>query len=270
MAVYAREPIFVLDVAEDDTTRVQMFGYKNVTTATGEQVESGCTTALSTAQAWELLQALVEAGVLPILLLLRWRLSGNHFQAVVFDQDRHDKYTADYDELSKTRNVILTAHGHVGLDTDAYDETALEKAANESIADCCHNDAGQSRADKLVPLADSEDFEDPRRRVPKSKTLSAKEHTQMYHAMLSSQVRTITDARITKHQRELMRRNQAAFAKWSEMRKRIVPQLLNKVNVSDPVDGVVRWLYRHLMEMRSLMRAMPYPELIFRFTPIKI
>lgn len=90
--MHAREMVFVLDVSEDDNARLQGYAYHEMTHDDGTTVETGTVEALPTELGSHLLKDLVRAGTLPVVMILRYRSTGNHYQAITYDQARFTEY----------------------------------------------------------------------------------------------------------------------------------------------------------------------------------
>lgn len=133
MVMHAREQIFVLDVNPEGVARMQVYAYHERTLNAEEVVETGTVAALGTKVATTLLQDLVAAGMLPIIMVLQWRETGNHFQAVTYDNDRYKCYSGQVDTLSAKRNEILTKNGCRALDAIPYDARKTANAAAREL-----------------------------------------------------------------------------------------------------------------------------------------
>ncbi|GMF34630.1 unnamed protein product [Phytophthora fragariaefolia] len=94
LAMHARETIYALYVYNDQA-RIQAYAYHEVETGTGDMMEIGTVCPIPTQQAMDLLADLIAADIRPPVMVLRWRSSGNHFQAVQYQPDAH----ANYDEV---------------------------------------------------------------------------------------------------------------------------------------------------------------------------
>lgn len=119
----AREQIFVLDVNSEGNA------YRKMTLNEAAIVETGIVTTLTTMNAMTLLQELITPGTLPIVMMLQWKTSGNHCQAVAYDNERYKCYGEPIEVLARTRNDILTKNGRRALYADPYDARQTTKAA---------------------------------------------------------------------------------------------------------------------------------------------
>lgn len=71
MAVYIRKPIYVWDVAADDTAHVQQYMYKTFEMPNGDRHGSGVVEALPDARARDLLEECFHHHAIPVTLLLK-------------------------------------------------------------------------------------------------------------------------------------------------------------------------------------------------------
>ncbi|KAE9197558.1 hypothetical protein PF004_g19796 [Phytophthora fragariae] len=133
MAIHARETIYVLDVDEHGTTRAQAYAYNSIALHGEDSFDSGTNQTMPTQEAMELLEELVVGGILPPVLVLRWRETGNHFQAITYDADRYDSYVKQLTTLVPRRNAILEKYGRSAMDYIQYDPEGTTKAAARSL-----------------------------------------------------------------------------------------------------------------------------------------
>jgi hypothetical protein len=117
MACHARETIYVLDVQETETARLQAYGYHEIQDASGDWIETGTVCPVPTEQATALLTDLVQAGIRPPVMILRWGPAGNHFQAVHYEASEHDNYAKNIAMYAGVRNRILAEHGGKEMDS---------------------------------------------------------------------------------------------------------------------------------------------------------
>uniref|UniRef100_H3GYQ7 Uncharacterized protein n=1 Tax=Phytophthora ramorum TaxID=164328 RepID=H3GYQ7_PHYRM len=129
MTMHARETLYVLHVEANGMARTQVYAYHNVRISTDDYIESGTVETMDTRDAMQLFRALTQGGILPTVLILQWLNTGNHFQAVIYDQDKYAAYTKRTDGMEKTRNKILANSGRVELDAEPYDHLKTTKAA---------------------------------------------------------------------------------------------------------------------------------------------
>lgn len=71
-------------------------------------METGIVTTLDTTVAIQRLLTHAQLGILPIVMVLRWKESRNHFQAVTYPVDKHDKYLKIKQDLAKQLNDIIS------------------------------------------------------------------------------------------------------------------------------------------------------------------
>ncbi|KAE9149001.1 hypothetical protein PF006_g6478 [Phytophthora fragariae] len=107
MAIHARETIYVLDVDAVGNARMQAYAYSSV--------------------------ALPEDDCFDTVLVLRWQVTGNHFQAVVYDDERYEGYLRNLTELSKRRNDIVAKHGWAKMDFIQYNAVKTAKAVTKQL-----------------------------------------------------------------------------------------------------------------------------------------
>ncbi|KAE9214468.1 hypothetical protein PF002_g17664 [Phytophthora fragariae] len=112
MAIHARETIYVLDVDAVGNARMQAYAYSSVALP-----EDDC----------------FDTGILPPVLVLRWQVTGNHFQAVVYDDERYEGYLRNLTELSKRRNDIVAKHGWAKMDFIQYNAVKTAKAVTKQL-----------------------------------------------------------------------------------------------------------------------------------------
>jgi hypothetical protein len=108
--------------------------YHDVQDGKGELVETGTVCPIPTLHAKVMLAELVEAGIRPPVLILRWSPLGNHFQAVHYKADDYESYAKNIVDLAATRNKILAKYGWKELVALGYDVGKTTKAANEALA----------------------------------------------------------------------------------------------------------------------------------------
>ncbi|KAG3075092.1 hypothetical protein PI125_g21810 [Phytophthora idaei] len=101
MAMHAREMVFVLDVKNEESTRVQAYGYQEVAMPDNSMVETGVVVILPTTEATHQLRDLIAAETLPIVMVLNYNNTGNHCQAVTYDSSRYQVYTERWKELTE-------------------------------------------------------------------------------------------------------------------------------------------------------------------------
>lgn len=133
IAIYARETIYVLDVNADETARMQAYAYQSIRLTDGDFFDSGTVTPLATTKAMELLQDMRGVGILPRVMVLRWRDMGNHFQAIVYDAATHEEYVKKRKVMLSQRNEIIVKHGGAALDYNQFDAEKTAKAAAKKI-----------------------------------------------------------------------------------------------------------------------------------------
>ncbi|KAE8995356.1 hypothetical protein PF010_g17757 [Phytophthora fragariae] len=129
MAMHAREPIYVLDVPASGNARMQVNAYEDQALPEGDAIQTGTIAPLVTHSALQLMQALVQEGILPTVLILRWKETGNHFTGVVYDQERFNRYSRHLDRLNSRRNEIQVQFLGTATDPDPYDPLKTAKAA---------------------------------------------------------------------------------------------------------------------------------------------
>uniref|UniRef100_H3H614 Uncharacterized protein n=2 Tax=Phytophthora ramorum TaxID=164328 RepID=H3H614_PHYRM len=133
MAQHARETIYVLDVQSDGQARMQAYALHEVEAAPDMKMETGTVCPVPTEQALSLLRDLVAARITPPVMVLRWTDTGNHFQAVNYQAEKHEHYATNIAALSQKRNEILINHGWKALDAIEYDEDKTGRAAAQTI-----------------------------------------------------------------------------------------------------------------------------------------
>ncbi|KAG1712695.1 hypothetical protein DVH05_000435 [Phytophthora capsici] len=133
MAMHAREMVYVLDVLQDENTRLQVYGYNDVELPDKTVIESGMVMPLPSQKGADLLRDLIAAGTLPIIMILRYSGTGNHYQAVTYEATRYQEYTERWRELTESRNNIITKYGGRGLDPEPYDPDKTARAAAREL-----------------------------------------------------------------------------------------------------------------------------------------
>lgn len=131
--MHAREMVFVLDVSEDDNARLQGYAYHEMTHDDGTTVETGTVEALPTELGSHLLKDLVRAGTLPVVMILRYRSTGNHYQAITYDQARFTEYCKRWEELAGSRSDVLKQYGGSSLDPHPFDVQKTTQAAAQEL-----------------------------------------------------------------------------------------------------------------------------------------
>lgn len=66
---------------------MQAYAYYEMEINDVEAVETGTVVSLPTPEASNLLEEPIATGTLPIVLILEWRDTGNHFQVILMTQD---------------------------------------------------------------------------------------------------------------------------------------------------------------------------------------
>jgi len=133
MATHARETVYVLDVHDNGLAWMQAYAYHDVELGADDWVETGTVCPIPTVQALTLMADLVEHGIRPPVMVLRWSQMGNHFQAVTYNEEEYRFYAENLVQLALQRNVILEAHGWKPLDMVAYDVTKTARAAAAAL-----------------------------------------------------------------------------------------------------------------------------------------
>ncbi|KAE9274482.1 hypothetical protein PR003_g29596 [Phytophthora rubi] len=133
MAQYARETVYVLDVREHDSTWLQAYAYAEAADQGGEAVETGTVTPMDTRVAMKMLHDMVANGVMPPCMVLQWRETGNHFQALTYDEEKYKTYADNLPAMVSTRNSIRVQHGEQALDAVPYDELKNARAAAQTL-----------------------------------------------------------------------------------------------------------------------------------------
>jgi hypothetical protein len=133
MAMHARESVYVLDVHEDGMAWMQAYAYHDVELEKDVWIETGTVCPIPTVQALTLMADLVEGGIRPPVMVLRWSPMGNHFQAVTYNQADYDFYAEKLVQLAPRRNEILTSYGWKPMDLVAYDEIKTARAAAAAL-----------------------------------------------------------------------------------------------------------------------------------------
>ncbi|KAG7381118.1 hypothetical protein PHYPSEUDO_006444 [Phytophthora pseudosyringae] len=80
-----------------------------------------------------LFKDLLNAGIRPPVLILKWKKSGNHFKAVTYPPEQHAYYAKNIVALAVVRNDILRKHGWKPMDTTPYDAEKTEEAATSTL-----------------------------------------------------------------------------------------------------------------------------------------
>ncbi|KAG1699895.1 hypothetical protein DVH05_012334 [Phytophthora capsici] len=127
MAIHERQPICVLDVKDDGKARMQVYSFKSRKGRAGGYVDSGVVRPLATVAAEVMMKDFIAAGILPMMLILRWHGQSNHFQAVNYAPERYERYRRLMDKLATQRNEILVKHGFDELD---YMQRVSERLAS--------------------------------------------------------------------------------------------------------------------------------------------
>uniref|UniRef100_H3GPT9 OTU domain-containing protein n=1 Tax=Phytophthora ramorum TaxID=164328 RepID=H3GPT9_PHYRM len=133
MAIHARETIYVLDVDDQGTARAQAYAYCSTSHNGEDAFETGTNQPIPTLQAMTMLEEIVAEGILPPVLVLRWRESGNHFQAITYDRNRYNSYVQQLTTLAPIRNAILSKHGWPALDYIQYEQASIAKVATREL-----------------------------------------------------------------------------------------------------------------------------------------
>ncbi|KAE8974505.1 hypothetical protein PR001_g25650 [Phytophthora rubi] len=133
MAQYARETVYVLDVREHGSTWLQAYAYAEAADQGGEAVETGTVTPMDTRVAMKMLHDMVANGVMPPCMVLQWRETGNHFQALTYDEEKYKTYADNLPAMVSTRNSIRVQHGEQALDAVPYDELKNARAAAQTL-----------------------------------------------------------------------------------------------------------------------------------------
>ncbi|KAG7390738.1 hypothetical protein PHYPSEUDO_006857 [Phytophthora pseudosyringae] len=71
MAVYIREPVYVWDVAADDSAHIQQYTYQTFEMPNGDQHETGAVHALQDSQIRDSLEECYNRKVIPVMLFLK-------------------------------------------------------------------------------------------------------------------------------------------------------------------------------------------------------
>ncbi|EEY60380.1 uncharacterized protein PITG_12790 [Phytophthora infestans T30-4] len=133
MAMHARELVYALDVMQDENTRLQVYGYHDVELPDKTMIETGMVVPLPSQIGADLLRDLIAAGTLPIIMILRYSGTGNHYQAVTYEATRYQEYTERWKELTERRNNIIQKYGGRGLDPEPYDSDKTARAAAREL-----------------------------------------------------------------------------------------------------------------------------------------
>jgi len=268
MAIYTREPLFVLDVDEAGMTRMQMYAYKDVSLPSGERVETGTVVPVETLKGIQLLRALTMADILPSVMILRRRAQGNHFQALTYDEQRYSKYWNQYEMLNDTRNNILSANGGLSLDSQHYDEEKVRRAAATALKRI-RKRVKARRANVLTyEASNSDDFDAETLIKPRTREVTASEHHQIYREILEACELSQLDKSTRKYAKGLIARNQEAYIEWARSVDNAA-RFKSQLHESEPADGVMHWLAKHAKFARTLFGAMPYPELFAKTCTLK-
>jgi hypothetical protein len=91
--------------------------------------ETGTVTPMESRTALTMLAEMTINGVLPPVLVLRWRETGNHFQAVTYEGRKHAAYADNLPAMAAVRNGIRSKFGEQQLDAVPYDAIKNAKAA---------------------------------------------------------------------------------------------------------------------------------------------
>ncbi|KAG1709906.1 hypothetical protein DVH05_016920 [Phytophthora capsici] len=127
MVMHARQNVYVLDVDPVGTTRMQAYSSRTVQGRDGDSFES--VHHIPTTTALTLLKELTGAGILPLVLVLRWRSDGNHFQAVTYEEEKYKNYSRRQQELESLRIAILAKHQCKSPNMAQRDPEGLAKIA---------------------------------------------------------------------------------------------------------------------------------------------
>ncbi|KAF1795401.1 hypothetical protein PC128_g10257 [Phytophthora cactorum] len=133
MYMHARELLFVLDATPNGSARVQMCAYYDKPILPTESVETGTVVAIPTDIAKRFIKDLITEGTLPLVLILRWRENGNHFQAVTYSKDKHQQYVLQIELVTEIRNRVSLKHGGRSLDSQPYDHMKTARAAAQEL-----------------------------------------------------------------------------------------------------------------------------------------
>ncbi|KAG1709925.1 hypothetical protein DVH05_016939 [Phytophthora capsici] len=133
MAKHARQTIFVLDADESGLARVQAYAYRTIEGEGQGTWEKGCVDPISTPKAVQVLQDLIGEGILPIVLVLRWRELGNHFQVITYDPERYAFYSSQPMVMAQRRNTIYSRFGWVQLDYSLTNPELKAKLASTQL-----------------------------------------------------------------------------------------------------------------------------------------
>ncbi|KAE8958833.1 hypothetical protein PR001_g30919 [Phytophthora rubi] len=113
---------------------MQVYAYQDVYAAPEIKVETGTVCPITTEHGMSMLADMVEAGIRPPVMVLKWSLAGNHFQAENYPEEAHTAYAQNIGELSIRRNEILVEHGWKALDSIEYDAAKTSRAAAAVLA----------------------------------------------------------------------------------------------------------------------------------------
>ncbi|EEY60108.1 uncharacterized protein PITG_12424 [Phytophthora infestans T30-4] len=133
MAMRSREMVYVLDVMQDENTRLQVYGYHDVELPDKTMIESGMVVPMPSQIGADLLRDLIAVGTFPIIMILRYSGTGNHYQAVSYEATRYQEYTERWRELTERRNNIIQKYGGIGLDPEPYDPDKTARAAAREL-----------------------------------------------------------------------------------------------------------------------------------------
>ncbi|GMF38279.1 unnamed protein product [Phytophthora lilii] len=133
MAMHAREMIFVLDDHAPEHVRLQVYASQKLKADGTDELETGMVTALQTGVGAHLLRELINADTLPLVMVLSYRQTGNHYQAIMYDNARFQEYTDRWEELTPVRNQIAKRFGGSELDAALFDNKLTKQAAAQEL-----------------------------------------------------------------------------------------------------------------------------------------
>ncbi|GMF47021.1 unnamed protein product [Phytophthora fragariaefolia] len=131
--MHAREPIYVLDVQENELVRVEFYAYQDKVDEHGDSIETGTVRPLESGPAMVLLADLIRAKIRPPVMILRWKDTGNDFQAVHYPQWDFEVYSQEIANLAGVPNENFTRHGGRAMDTIPYDALRTAKDATTAL-----------------------------------------------------------------------------------------------------------------------------------------
>lgn len=253
MAVYLREPLYVWDVAADNTAHVQQYSYRVFDMPNGDKHETGTVHPIDDSRARDFLELCFHHHVVPPMLLLKH--TENHFYGV-----QHGSWftTWDNEDGPTMRNRLDLVHKAMNwppLDAAPYELTALHDAAVAEEAAILEEVGFDVYASGSQETDVREILTTVTRQSP---GVDAMVHPEVYRRILATA--NIDDALMADRRkaRNMHRDNQAAAERWKTLHGAQFAVADGNWVWADRIT----WLCVHPLAFRSLLAYVPFPELI--------